>query len=319
MSEKYPLVSVGIPTFNGAHRIEKALSSLLDQDYPNLEIIISDNASLDKTRELCEQYSRQDSRITYHRQARNLGLMPNFEYLLHVARGKYFIFLSDDDAFAPGILSTCVDFLEQNDDYALVCGKVNHWDGTKLFDCESGFSIQNTIPMVRAIKLYQSAKLGGLIHGMFRREMGNKLRLKSILGNDWHFLAALAYKGKLFQLDQVGYEKSGEGTSNDFHKYVKTMGEKFYWGYMPFAKIALDAFREILYKEKAFRDTILPTRFLAGTYAAGSILFHYYLNIVPRIWAGNVLRMLNVKTPRERKVAEQVAQYTELKREAVLK
>ncbi|MEL6255625.1 MAG: glycosyltransferase [Bacteroidota bacterium] len=278
-----PLVSVGIPTFNGANRIEKALSSLLAQDYPNLEIIISDNASIDGTRELCESYARTDHRINYHRQARNLGLMPNFEYLLHVANGKYFIFLSDDDAMAENILTDYVDFLESNPDHAMVCGKVNYYLDDKLYECEEGVSLQDNNPMIRSLKLYQSAKMAGLIHGMFRRDWGNKLRLKSILGNDWHFIAALAFKGKIHQIDKVGYHKGMDGTSSNFHKYVRTMGENFIWGYMPFGKISLDAFREIFYKEKVYRSVSLPLRLLSAIYASLSILINYFLIIKPKV------------------------------------
>jgi len=314
-----PLVSVGIPTYNGALRIEKALSSLFSQDYPNLEIIISDNASTDNTCEVCESYSRYDSRITYHRQARNLGLIPNFEYLLHVARGKYFIFLSDDDAFTPGILNTYVDFMEQHQDHVMVCGKINYWKDNELYDYESGFSLQQSNPMARALKLYQNSKLGGLIHGMFRLEMGKKLRLKSILGNDWHFLAGLAFQGKIHQFDNiVGYEKSGDGTSSNFHKYVKTMGENFIWGYMPFVKISLDTFKEILYKEKVYQSFGFFSRFFAAIYAALSVFSHYYLKIIPRTWAGRLMRNLNIKTSNQKRIAAHKAQYLSLEKESVL-
>lgn len=314
----YPLVTVGIPTFNGAHRIEKAISSLLSQDYPNLEIIISDNASLDNTRELCENYSRINPRITYHRQKRNLGLLPNFEYLLHVAKGEYFIFLSDDDALAPNILKKYVDFLENNEDHVLVCGKVNYWTGEDLYDYESGLSFQQESPMLRTLLLYKEVKFSGLIHGMFRLEEGKKLRLKSILGNDWHFLAALAYRGKVFQMEETGYEKSGDGTSSNFRKYAYSMGENFLWSYAPFVKIAIDAFKEILYKEKAFRTSNLPLRFLAGILSSSLILFQYYLKIVPRIWAGKILRAFNMKTPREKRVQNHQKKILNLEKKAIM-
>ncbi|MEM6800060.1 MAG: glycosyltransferase family 2 protein [Bacteroidota bacterium] len=298
-----PLVSVGIPTYNGAARIETSLASLLNQDYPKLEIIISDNASTDNTTEVCEAYARGDHRIQYHRQSRNLGLMPNFEYLLHVASGKYFIFLSDDDSFAPGILSEYVSYLEAHPDHSMVSGTINYYHKDELFDSEAGISIQSEKPMQRSLNLYARAKMAGLIHGMFRREWGNKLRLKSILGNDWHFLAALAFKGKIHQLPKVGYHKSMNGSSSNFHSYVKSMGERKYWAYFPFFKIALDAFREISTEEPAYQ--VLPSykRYLSASYAYSSVLFNYYVKIVPRKWVGSLMRALNIQTPREKKIA----------------
>lgn len=311
-----PLVSVGIPTFNGANRVEKALSSLLAQDYPNLEIIISDNASIDGTRELCEKYARMDHRINYHRQSRNLGLMPNFEYLLHVANGKYFIYLSDDDYFPPGILSTYVDYLENNREYALVCGKVNYMVDGRLEDCEEGQTFDGNIPLLRSLNLYQTSKMAGLIHGMFRLDWGKKLRLRSVLGNDWHFLAGLAFKGKLRQLELDGYYKSMDGTSSDFHKYVRTMGENFIWGFMPFFKISIDAFKEISFREKAFREVFFPIRILSALYAAISIMVHYYLIIKPRVWVGKLMRKFNIRTPREKRLAARNREVLQFEKEA---
>lgn len=303
MPENMPLLSVGIPTYNGASRIETSLASLLNQDYPNLEIIISDNASIDNTSEVCEAYARKDHRIQYHRQSRNIGLMPNFEYLLHVASGKYFIFLSDDDTFAPGILSEYVNFLERNPDHSMVSGTVNYYHMDELFDSEAGISLQSPSPIKRSLHFYAKAKMAGLIHGMFRREWGNKLRLKSILGNDWHFLAALAFKGKIHQIEKVGYHKSMNGSSSNFHSYVKSMGERKYWAYFPFFKIALDAFREISTEEAAYQ--VLPShkRYFSASYAFASVLFNYYLRIVPRKWAGSLMRAFNIQTPREKKIA----------------
>ena len=65
---KPPLVSVGIPTFNRLIMLRRAVDSALSQDYPNLEVVISDNASTDGTQAWCEQLARRDSRVRYVRQ-----------------------------------------------------------------------------------------------------------------------------------------------------------------------------------------------------------------------------------------------------------
>ena len=68
-----PLVSIGVPVYNGEKGLALALDSLLCQNYKNLEIIISDNCSTDNTSDICKQYASKDSRITYYRFEENKG------------------------------------------------------------------------------------------------------------------------------------------------------------------------------------------------------------------------------------------------------
>jgi glycosyltransferase involved in cell wall biosynthesis len=125
--EKLPLVSIGIPTYNGGDRIAKALDSIQQQGYSKIEILISDNASADNTEEVVRGYMARDSRIRYFRQEENLGVVPNFEFILQKASGKYFFWISDDDELIPGVLERYVEFLESHPSYSLVSGKINYW------------------------------------------------------------------------------------------------------------------------------------------------------------------------------------------------
>lgn len=70
-----PLLTVGMPVYNGALSLAFALDCLLAQTYKNFQIIISDNASTDETREICELYQEKDKRISYHRQEKNMGAL----------------------------------------------------------------------------------------------------------------------------------------------------------------------------------------------------------------------------------------------------
>ena len=73
--EKNLLVSIGIPTYNRANKLNKALSSLSRQTYKNLEIIVSDNCSTDaNVEEVVKIYSQSDPRITFYRQKNNILL-----------------------------------------------------------------------------------------------------------------------------------------------------------------------------------------------------------------------------------------------------
>lgn len=112
-----PLVSVGVPVYNGGAHLEEALRSVLTQDYPNLEVVICDNASDDGTEELCRRIAAEDNRVRYLRNPSNIGLMPNFRRSLEEARGRYFSWLAHDDVISDGAyLSTVVAYLEENPD-----------------------------------------------------------------------------------------------------------------------------------------------------------------------------------------------------------
>ena len=86
---KAPVVSIGLPVFNGDKYLEQALESLLNQDFQDFEIIISDNASTDDTAEICRSYAAADNRIQYHRNECNIGSGPNYRRVFELARGEY--------------------------------------------------------------------------------------------------------------------------------------------------------------------------------------------------------------------------------------
>ena len=84
------LVSVGLPVRNGADRIEPVVTSVLNQDHENLELVICDNDSTDDTEELCRSLAAKDGRVVYHRHPVNVGLHNNYVSTLRLATGGVF-------------------------------------------------------------------------------------------------------------------------------------------------------------------------------------------------------------------------------------
>jgi glycosyltransferase involved in cell wall biosynthesis len=109
-----PRLSVGLPVYNGENYLAESLEALLGQSYEDFELIISDNASTDGTADICRRYEKQDSRIRYIRQPRNIGLAPNHNFVLEQAGGELFKWASDDDLYARDLLKYCVDALDEN-------------------------------------------------------------------------------------------------------------------------------------------------------------------------------------------------------------
>ncbi len=114
-----PLVSVGLPTRNRVDLLPRALEALLGQTYKNIEFIVSDNASVDGTEEVVRSFAARDPRISYMRQERDINGAENHEYVLGAARGKYFMWASDDDWWDSRFVDTLVQVLEKNPDYGV--------------------------------------------------------------------------------------------------------------------------------------------------------------------------------------------------------
>ena len=108
----YPLVSVGIPVFNGERFVSESVQSILDQDYPNLEVIISDNGSTDSTPEILRGFSERDDRIRLFTHAENRGATWNFNFVFSRGQGGLFKWATHDDLCAPSFIRECVSALE---------------------------------------------------------------------------------------------------------------------------------------------------------------------------------------------------------------
>jgi len=123
-----PCVSIGMPVFNGEKYIEAALDSILAQTYTDFELIISDNASTDRTQQICRAYAAMDSRIRYYRNERNLGAPRNFNRVFELSRGKYFKWAAYDDVLAPEYLQKCVGVLDKDLSIVLCHSKTGRID-----------------------------------------------------------------------------------------------------------------------------------------------------------------------------------------------
>lgn len=129
MSEDFrPLVSIGMPTYNRADGyLPLALDSALNQDYPNLEIVVSDNASTDGTQQFVR--SKADPRLRYFRHEESIGGTNNFNFCVEQARGAYFLLLHDDDLIDPDFVSACVRSLQGRTDVGVVRTGIRIIDG----------------------------------------------------------------------------------------------------------------------------------------------------------------------------------------------
>ena len=116
-----PRLSIGMPVYNGARFLDRSIASVLEQDFTDFELIISDNGSDDATPEICRAHADRDSRIRYHRSDVNRGAAWNFQRVLELATGEYFKWAAHDDWYANDFLSRCIAVLDADPGAVLCC------------------------------------------------------------------------------------------------------------------------------------------------------------------------------------------------------
>lgn len=110
-----PTLAIGLPVFNGASYISETIDSILDQTFTDFELIISDNASIDGTKNICKQYADKDPRIKYFCNSENLGINANCKQVLMASRGaKYFMLIGHDDILEKRFAEAIIANLEND-------------------------------------------------------------------------------------------------------------------------------------------------------------------------------------------------------------
>ena len=97
-------VQLLLPVYNGERLLTDVLDSICSQTFSDWQLLISDNASLDRTAEICALYVSRDSRITYYRQSNTIPAPENFSWLLHHASSQYVKFVAADDVLERNVL-----------------------------------------------------------------------------------------------------------------------------------------------------------------------------------------------------------------------
>ena len=121
MSTSKPLLTVGLPVFNGERYLGNAIECILSQSFQDYAFIISDNASTDGTEEICRHYAQRDRRIRYHRNSVNIGGAKNSDLILGLAETEFFATASHDDYFSLNYLEACLAKLRRTDHAMLCC------------------------------------------------------------------------------------------------------------------------------------------------------------------------------------------------------
>ena len=210
-----PTVTIGIPTRNRAAQLERALQSALAQHGVEVQVVVSDNASTDGTRALCEAMAAADGRLKVLRHDVDIGAERNFQSVLDVASGSMFMWLADDDWIDPGYVAACVAVLDEHPDHALVCGRGRYYrEGSYAFS-ERPVNLLSGSSRTRLLGFYRTVGLNSTFYGVMRRALLVQTPIAPGLASDWLLVAGTAWSGKIRTIEAVSIHRSFEGASGD--------------------------------------------------------------------------------------------------------
>ena len=203
-----PIVSIGMPVYNGERYLEEALESLLSQSFTDFELIISDNDSTDNTKEICERYAARDKRIKYQRFDKNVGATRNYNHVVAEATGKYFKWAAHDDLCEPTYLQRCVDVLDNNPEVGLCYPKTTiiNENGERVRDFDDGLDLTMDDPYQRYRRFHRRFRAPGECNAVFGVMRTELLKLTPRIGNypasDKVLLAEFALLGMLHEVPE---------------------------------------------------------------------------------------------------------------------
>ena len=251
-----PLVSIGLPVFNGEKSISKALNSLINQDYENIEIIISDNASTDRTFNICKKFILKDSRIKYSRLSRNIGAILNFNRTFKLSSGKYFLWAAHDDTRDKSFINKCLFKMEKNLDIVLCHSYTNIFiENRNILLCTANLdSFRGISGAILQYKKTLQDFPAVAVYGLIRSSAMRKTQLfGNFLGGDTVFINELSLHGKFDQVPSLLFNYFARKKWNNIQMdYLSVYPKRKPWFNAPFIILFYHNCKRILNKDFFF-------------------------------------------------------------------
>jgi glycosyltransferase involved in cell wall biosynthesis len=197
-----------MPVYNEARFVEDSLLSIVGQDYPNIEIILSDNGSTDETHAICQRLLSHRSDATINRFDTNMGATENFRFVLERARGVYFMWASGHDLWATDYVSRTVAVLEAEPGAVIAFGTSAWIDELgQPIQRHYGYTDTRGLP---ALSRFFTIYFGNMnpILGVIRKSSLDRARpLVPIVGADLILLTQLALQGDFVHSPETCWQR----------------------------------------------------------------------------------------------------------------
>lgn len=286
-----PKVSIMVPVYNAKDFIEECIESILSQNYPNIEVILSDDCSTDSTQSVLKKYE-DNPRIKLFLNLENLGITSNCNQALRACTGKYVCFFAGDDVMLPGKIETQVLLMEGNQQASMSYHRVD------VFDSETGKTLYETESSRRSVysffDIIENSGLPGANSVMARRgcipETLYNSKFPSV--SDWLMFIELSLRGEIIFIDRIyaRYRKHPGGVSSKVdHLLDETLGtlsyiESRFCGHHSIIqscakgrkKYLLGAlFRSLFFKNKMLMDDLVIRFFKNKNYLISVVVYFY--------------------------------------------
>lgn len=198
-------VYIGLPVYNGERFLPDALESLVAQTLGDFTVLISDNASTDRTGEIGRAVAARDPRFVYHRHEVNRGAAPNFNFCVDRAEGTYFKWMAHDDLCLPDYLARCVERLDWDPGAVLCQSRVRRIDAEGRLGerYQRELNLDDPDPVVRFARAMALDHGCVSIFGVIRLDALKRTpRIAPFVGSDRPLLAELALRGRLAYVDE---------------------------------------------------------------------------------------------------------------------
>ena len=200
-----PLLSVGLFVYNGERFIEDALESIVNQTFTDFELIVSDNASTDRTGGIAKAYAKRDDRIRYYRNEKNMGAGWNAQRVYQLATGKYFKWAAVDDLLEPDLLRRCVEVLENDPGCVLAYASTREVDlnGSFINNYVTPQKVDSNDPVARFREMLLKKDWCYQIYGVIRMSALRQLPAQGIYVNgDGVLLVRMSLLGRFYEVPE---------------------------------------------------------------------------------------------------------------------
>jgi glycosyltransferase involved in cell wall biosynthesis len=191
---------MAMPVYNGEAFIETAIRSILNQTFADLELVITDNASVDGTEAICRRLAESDSRIRYYRNEQNLGAAANYNLGYKYARGEFFKWCAHDDYISENYIELAVGALDADPKAIMAYGRSEMIDALgHPAPSESAIleGLENPDAAWRFLKVVRTGGSCSAIFGLFRRaSLALSLLHQPYYSSDRALLAEMALLGR---------------------------------------------------------------------------------------------------------------------------
>lgn len=257
--------------FNGENYIEPAIDSILKQTFTDFELIIVDNASTDKTQQICKKYEMKDKRVRYYRNRINIGAVANYNRAFSYANGEYFKWAAHDDVLAPEFLSKCANVLDNDPTIVLCHTKTARIDEQGKQHEIYRYKIKTDLPKPHerfgefVTKRYEDDSWI-FIFGLMRSEQLRKTKLQGrFIGSDINLLAEISLLGRIFEIPEVLFYRRShqEALSNKTSAKQMSYNETIVWWVgqerlsLTWSRVCLEYFKSVNRASLKFSERLL--------------------------------------------------------------